>query len=104
MLIAFAVAWFAFLVPAMLVFQFLRARKEYRRLLPVWLSARRRWSGLYYCPNDDLVFAPVLGASVPPAEIEALIYPVAKLPTAGQPSPRPPSVAIRNGGHLRTAK
>jgi hypothetical protein len=99
-----AIAWFGLIVPALLVFQFLRARSQYRKLLPLWLSARRRWSGLYYCPGDDLVFAPTLGKSASPAEIESLIYPVMPLPTTGQPSPHPPSVGLRNRGHLRTAK
>jgi hypothetical protein len=99
-----AIAWFALLVPALLVYQFLRARNDFRKQLPLWLSARRRWSGLYYCPSDDIVFAPVLGASVPPAEIESLIYPAPTLASAGQPSPRPPAIAVRNRAHLRTAK
>ena len=84
-----AIAWFAFIVPALLVFQFIRARSNYRKQLPLWMSARRRWSGLYYCPGDDLVFAPTLGRSAPPAEIESLIYPVMPITSTGQPSPPP---------------
>ena len=98
-----AFAWFALLVPALLIYQFVRARSHFRKELPAWLSARRRWSGLYYCPADDIVFAPVLGgASVPPAEIESLIYPAPAIATAGQP--QPPTVGLRNRAHLRTAK
>jgi hypothetical protein len=99
-----AIAWFALIVPALLVFQWVRARSNYRKLLPLWMSARRRWSGLYYCPGDDLVFAPTLGKSAAPADIESLIYPVMPIVSTGQPSPHPPTVGLPNRGHLRTAK
>jgi hypothetical protein len=99
-----AIAWFALIVPALLIYEFLRERSSYRKLLPLWMSARRRWSGLYYCPGDDLVFAPTLGKSAAPADIGSLIYPVMPVQSTGQPSPHPPTVGLPNRGHLRTAK
>jgi hypothetical protein len=70
-----ALGWFGLLIPAALVLQFLRARGEHRRAVPVWMAARRRWSGLYYCPSDDVVFTPRFSNAVAPWDMDELLYP-----------------------------
>ena len=68
-------AWFGVFIPAMLLFQFVQIRIQYRREMPRWAHARRRWSGLYYCSRDDVVFAPNLNMVASPPEMYSLLYP-----------------------------
>ena len=68
-------AWFGLLIPSVLIIQFAQARIDHRREMPKWVHARRRWSGLYYCSRDDVVFAPNLKMVASPPEMRSLLYP-----------------------------
>jgi hypothetical protein len=68
-------AWFGLLIPCVLVVRHLHARSSFQRDLPVWTQARRTWTGLYYCPRDDIVFSRDSYEFASPAEVESLLYP-----------------------------
>ena len=77
-----ALVWFGAVVPGILVLGYLKNRWDLRKKLPLWRVAHRRWTGLYYCSHDDIVFEPSMNAIAAPRDIEALLY----LP--GTPAPR----------------
>jgi hypothetical protein len=68
-------AWFGLVIPGVLIIQFVQARLEYRREMPKWVHARRRWTGLYYCSRDDVIFAPSVNMVAPPTDMHSLLYP-----------------------------
>src|SRR5690606_21399467 len=70
-----ALGWFGVVIPVVLVAQFVHSRLNYRRELPRWAHARRRWTGLYYCSRDDVVFLPDENVAVAPTEMHTLINP-----------------------------
>jgi hypothetical protein len=68
-------AWFGLLIPGVLIVQFVQSRLDHRRETPRWLHARRRWTGLYYCSRDDIVFTPSFNMVASPPEMHTLLYP-----------------------------
>jgi hypothetical protein len=68
------VGWFALVVPVALIARYVKSRFDLRKKLPVWIRAQRRWTGLYYCARDDMVFLPQVNAQVEPQEMEHLLY------------------------------
>lgn len=78
-----ALAWFGLVVPGALVLSYAKNRLDLRKKLPIWRVAHRRWSGLYYCAHDDLVFEPNINLVAAPREVDALLY------AAGTSAPKP---------------
>jgi hypothetical protein len=72
-------AWFGLLIPGVLILQFVQARLDHRREMPKWVHARRRWTGLYYCSRDDVVFTPNFNVVASPPDMRSLLYPPAPL-------------------------
>jgi hypothetical protein len=72
-------AWFGLVIPGVSLIQFVQARLDYRREMPKWVHMRRRWTGLYYCSRDDVVFAPSVNMVAPPSEMRSLLYPAETL-------------------------
>jgi hypothetical protein len=69
-----AIIWFGVLAP---LIAFGRAFLDNRRRklsLPAWREACDRWSQLYYCSRDDMVFLPGEKIGVEPDEIDRLLY------------------------------
>ena len=69
-----ALAWFGVLIPGVLVVRYLQSRSDLKREMPLWMLARRRWTGLYYCSRDDVVFAETSDVVAAPSEINDLLY------------------------------
>jgi hypothetical protein len=70
-----ALAWFGVLIPGVLILRYAQSRMDRERELPAWRQAHRRWTSLYYCSRDDVVFSSVLSGAVPPQEMSAMLYP-----------------------------
>lgn len=51
-----------------------RDAAECEREMPQWERAMARWEQLHYCPKDDVVFIPGVGAPVLADDIDELIY------------------------------
>jgi hypothetical protein len=68
-------AWFGLVIPGVLIIQFVQARIDHRREMPKWVQARRRWTGLYYCSRDDVVFAPSVNMVAAPTDMHSLLHP-----------------------------
>jgi hypothetical protein len=67
-------AWFCVLIPGVLLLRWAQSRLDLERQLPVWTIAHRRWTALYYCSRDDVVFSPILKAIAAPEEIHGMLY------------------------------
>ena len=94
-----ALVWFGVLIPGVLLVRYLQGRSELEREVPRWMLARRRWTGLYYCSRDDVVYAENSDIVVSPAEVSDLLYD----PPPVLVQPQKQEVAIPRGG-LRAAK
>lgn len=66
--------WFGLLIPGVLILRYAQTRVDVEREMPSWILARRRWSSLYYCSRDDVVFSPILNAVATPQEIREMLY------------------------------
>jgi len=51
------------------------SRTELPEKLRIWNQQINRWSRLYYCYRDDLVYDPETGRSCPPGQMNTLLYP-----------------------------
>lgn len=69
-----AIAWFGFVIPGVLLVRYIQERLEVKKERPIWMAARRRWTGLYYCSHDDLVFSQDASFTVTPTEMQTLLY------------------------------
>jgi hypothetical protein len=67
-------AWFCILIPGVLLLRYAQSRLDLERQLPAWVIAHRRWTALYYCSRDDVVFSPILKAIAAPEEIRGMLY------------------------------
>ncbi|HEX5369533.1 MAG TPA: hypothetical protein VFY10_08985 [Dehalococcoidia bacterium] len=70
-----AIGWFGIVIPCVFAYRYMHDRTTLRRQLPLWREARRRWTSLYYCPKDDVVFARDSYDYVAPADLDSLLYP-----------------------------
>jgi hypothetical protein len=69
------IAWFGVLIPCILIWRYVQSRHElHHKELPLWALARRRWTSLYYCSRDDIIFAPNTTLLASPHEIRSLLY------------------------------
>jgi hypothetical protein len=87
-----ALVWFGLLVPGVLLIRYSELRRNQEQRLPAWTLAHRRWTGLYYCSRDDIVFSPVLNAFAAPQEVDKLLY-----GSAGQIRSLPQAAAATSG-------
>jgi hypothetical protein len=69
-----SVLWFGFAVPGILFGRYHLLQEHARRIAPACIDARARWSKLYYCFRDDVVFMPGDGVSAPPDQMMALLF------------------------------
>lgn len=68
------VAWFGLVMPALLLGRYLTSRRHTRLAMPVWRAAIERWSRLYYCFRDDVVFLAPDGTAAPAERARDLLY------------------------------
>jgi hypothetical protein len=69
-----AVLWFGFAVPGILLGRYHRLQEHARQIAPACIDARARWTKLYYCFRDDVVFVPGENVSAPPDQMMALLF------------------------------
>lgn len=91
------IAWFGVLIPGVAILRYTQTRAELARDLPAWTLARRRWTALFYCSRDDVVFSPILNASASPEEIGGMLY--AGTGSAAQRAPGHPGASA--GGTIK---
>ncbi len=82
-----ALVWFGVIIPGAVIGKLVRSNKEVRKQKTAWIAARHRWSGLYYCSNDEVVFTPGALAGAPLDEIGSLLFPVFTVSEAEPPTP-----------------
>jgi hypothetical protein len=70
-----ALGWFGLLIPLAVGVQFVRVRLAQSEERITWAHAHRRWSSLYYCSRDDIIFAPTLSMVTSPRDMRSLLYP-----------------------------
>lgn len=69
------IVWFALVIPVLLIWRHVHSANTARDEMPRWLEATRRWSYLYYCRRDDLVYIPRFKQGVSPDRVDELLYP-----------------------------
>ena len=69
-----AIGWFGFVSPVLSGRRLNLAKQAARRQLPLWAQARERWSRLYYCSRDDVVFVANEERCESPEQLLDLLY------------------------------
>jgi hypothetical protein len=69
-----AIGWFGVAGPAWSAWRLYTDKQAAERALPLWVQARERWSMLYYCSRDDVVFVANEERSESPDQLLDLLY------------------------------
>jgi hypothetical protein len=69
------IVWFGLVIPIVLIWRHVHSVNSARDETPRWLEATRRWSYLYYCRRDDVVYIPRYRQAVRPERMDELLYP-----------------------------
>ncbi len=64
---------FGLLLPLLLLWRTVLQQRAFRRQLPQWRHVRARWSRLYYCFRDDVVFYGGSDVAVSPDSVRSLL-------------------------------